>query len=209
MRGSLTSRQNEVYEYIRDCIQKRNAPPTITEIMHHFGLRSTNGVNDLLNALERKEYIVRQRGTARGIALAEGAAPPSGATKGVRRIPVVGEAAGSDPISLFMSPQGVLTPDPVLFPEAGTFAAIVADDGMSGDGIFKGDYVIVRQDPSPEDRSIVFALAGSQQMVRRLELGSGTGALVPSNRHYRKIPLASPHDAPSLVGEVIGVIRRV
>ena len=207
MRGSLTSRQNEVYEYIRDCIQKRSAPPTITEIMNHFGLRSTNGVNDLLNALERKEYIVRLRGTARGIALTDGAAQPTGGTKGARRIPIVGEGDGDDPISLFMNPQGVLTPDPLLFPDAGTFAAIVADDGMDGEGIFRGDHVIVRQNPSPADRSLVFALAGSRQVVRRLD--QATGMLLPSNRHYKKISLTSPQEKPSIVGDVIGVIRKI
>ena len=209
MRGSLTSRQNEVYEYIRDCIQRRSSPPTITEIMNHFGLRSTNGVNDLLNALERKEYILRVRGTARGIALTDAAAPTAPAAKGVRRIPIVGEGDADEPISIFMNPQGVLTPDPVLFPEAGTFAAIVADDGMDGEGIIKGDYVIVRKEPDPAEGALVFALLHNQQLVRRLQKSPGSGMLVPSSRHYRKIPLVDPHGNVALVGEVTGVIRKI
>jgi repressor LexA len=207
MRGSLTSRQNEVYEYIRDCIQRQSTPPTITEIMNRFGLRSTNGVNDLLNALERKEYIVRMRGTARGIALTDVAAPSAAVTKGSRKIPIVGEGDADAPISIFMNPQGVLVPDPLLFPAPGTFAAIVADDGMDGEAILKGDHVIVRQDQGLEEETLVFALVGTQQLVRRLRKGPGGTVLVATNRHYRKIPVTD--SGVAIVGEVIGVIRKL
>jgi repressor LexA len=207
MRGSLTSRQNEVYEFIRDCIQRQSTPPTITEIMNHFGMRSTNGVNDLLIALERKEYIVRTRGTARGITLTDAAAPATAATKGVRKIPIVGEGDADDPISIFMSPQGMLTPDPLLFPDTGIFAAIVADDGMDGESILKGDHVIVRQDTDPPEGALVLALVGTQQLVRRLGKSANAGTLLPANRHYRKIPVTG--NGMTIVGEVIGVIRKL
>lgn len=206
-RGSLTPRQNEIYEFIRSCIQGRNSPPTITEIGARFGIRSTNGVNEILLALERKGYIIRLRGTARGIALPDNASAAAAGGKGARKIPIVGEGESSNPLSIFMNPQGTLAPDPALFPITNSFAAIVTDDGMDGEGIFKGDHVIVRQMKDLPDRALVFALAGTQQLVRRLQ---GTGELrylVAANRYYKKVPVIEGRDDVALLGQVVGVMR--
>src|SRR4029077_14943031 len=56
----LTDRQNQVLVYIRQSIHDRGYPPTLREIGAHMGIRSTNGVNDHLRALERKGYLTRE-----------------------------------------------------------------------------------------------------------------------------------------------------
>lgn len=56
----LTERQDEVLKFIRKSVTERGHPPTLREIGAHMGLRSTNAVNDLLRALERKGYLVRE-----------------------------------------------------------------------------------------------------------------------------------------------------
>src|ERR1043165_9600325 len=59
MRG-LTDRQQQVLSYIRQSIVERGYPPTLREIGAHMGIRSTNGVNDHLRALERRGYLTRE-----------------------------------------------------------------------------------------------------------------------------------------------------
>ena len=56
----LTARQTAVLEYIAESIEARGYPPTLREIGNHLGIRSTNGVNDHLRALERKGYLTRE-----------------------------------------------------------------------------------------------------------------------------------------------------
>src|SRR3954449_3544876 len=56
----LTDRQQQVLGYIRQSIHERGYPPTLREIGAHMGIRSTNGVNDHLRALERKGYLTRE-----------------------------------------------------------------------------------------------------------------------------------------------------
>src|SRR5258706_13264984 len=56
----LTDRQQQVLHYIRQSITDRGYPPTLREIWAHMGIRSTNGVNDHLRALERKGYLTRE-----------------------------------------------------------------------------------------------------------------------------------------------------
>lgn len=56
----LTDRQRMVLEYICESISDRGYPPTLREIGLKLGIRSTNGVNDHLRALERKGYLTRE-----------------------------------------------------------------------------------------------------------------------------------------------------
>src|SRR5512142_3373741 len=56
----LTRRQEQTLEFIRRSIEERGYPPTLREIGEYMGIRSTNGVNDHLRALERKGYLRRE-----------------------------------------------------------------------------------------------------------------------------------------------------
>ncbi|MBN8615681.1 MAG: transcriptional repressor LexA [Deltaproteobacteria bacterium] len=57
---ALTDRQRLVLEYICRSIEDCGYPPTLREIGNKLGIRSTNGVNDHLRALERKGYLTRE-----------------------------------------------------------------------------------------------------------------------------------------------------
>src|SRR5215510_13834586 len=59
-RGVLTDRQREILDFITQSIRERGYPPTLRESGLHFGIRSTNGVNDHLRALEKKGYLQRE-----------------------------------------------------------------------------------------------------------------------------------------------------
>lgn len=65
--NGLTTRQAQVLDYLKTATRRRGYPPTLREIAVHFGIKSTNGVNDHLRALERKGYIDRTSGASRGI----------------------------------------------------------------------------------------------------------------------------------------------
>src|SRR3984885_6245247 len=61
----LTQRQQLVLACIRQSITDRGYPPTLREIGARMGIRSTNGVNDHLRALERKGYLTPEDMTSR------------------------------------------------------------------------------------------------------------------------------------------------
>lgn len=54
-----TAKQAAILQFIRDFITREGMPPTLREIGANFGIRSTNGVNDHLRALERKGLLRR------------------------------------------------------------------------------------------------------------------------------------------------------
>src|SRR5512146_3165105 len=67
----LTRRQEQTLEFIRRSIEQRGYPPTLREIGEYMGIRSTNGVNDHLRALERKGYLTREDMKSRALKLVE------------------------------------------------------------------------------------------------------------------------------------------
>ncbi len=67
IRYRLTDRQAAVLGFINEYRATKGYPPTLREIGSRFGIRSTNGVNDHLRALERKGAISREDMKSRGI----------------------------------------------------------------------------------------------------------------------------------------------
>ncbi|HWV36895.1 MAG TPA: transcriptional repressor LexA [Vulgatibacter sp.] len=126
----LTDRQRAILEYVVRHIAEERFPPTIREIGQAMGIRSTNGVNDHLKALERKGYL--ERGEMKSRALVP--TRVAWKTVGVRQpgIPAAGEppalralAGGrSGPPSPIGSPRLVGGPDDLLdVPVLGRVAA--------------------------------------------------------------------------------------
>lgn len=67
--AELTERQKTVLGYIDSHIKQHGFPPTIREIGLHLGIKSTNGVNDHLNALQKKGFLTRAEGKSRTLQL--------------------------------------------------------------------------------------------------------------------------------------------
>src|SRR5271169_2749959 len=109
----LTERQQMVLDFIRESIIDRGYPPTLREIGARMGIRSTNGVNDHLRALERKGYLKREDMKSRalrptGVQLALpatfGNGEPSNnvhahtSDEEIIEIPILGRVAAGQPI---------------------------------------------------------------------------------------------------------------
>jgi len=58
---ALTDRQKQILDFIEEMINVSGLPPTIREIGRKFDISSTNGVRSILDALEVKGYIRRQK----------------------------------------------------------------------------------------------------------------------------------------------------
>src|SRR5918999_2529276 len=88
--SQLTERQREIYEFIREKIEKRGYGPTVREIGEGFDIKSPNGVMCHLKALEKKGLIKREEHSARAIQLSDHRPPSPG-------LPLVGVVAAGSP----------------------------------------------------------------------------------------------------------------
>src|SRR5438477_3216085 len=98
----LTHRQQMVLEYIRRSITDRGFPPTLREIGAFMGIRSTNGVNDHLRALERKGYLRREDMKSRALRVVDqterSSPPPKPSDENLIDIRIVGRVAAGLPL---------------------------------------------------------------------------------------------------------------
>ena len=222
----LTDRQEEILEYIQRYIEEQGYPPTIREIGTAFGIRSTNGVNDHLKALERKGYVARGELKSRALTVLEGGrsspqapqkpAPRFAVARGlggeVVEVPVVGKVAAGAPILAQENITDTVRIDSFfLGAEARrVFALRVTGDSMIGDGIFDGDYIFVRKQLHAAPGDIVVALIEDEATVKRFYPEGDRIRFQPSNPRLKPIYVRKEDFRETqIIGLVVGVYRRV
>jgi repressor LexA len=200
----LTKRQRQVLDFITRSLEERGYPPTMREIGQHMGIRSTNGVNDHLKALERKGYIEREDLKSRTLR-------PVTSVSRARAVPLVGRVAAGQPILAVENLEDTLQVDRSVVGDAqDVFALRVSGDSMIQDGILDGDIVFVRQQPTARSGQIVVALVEDEATVKRYFPERGGVRLQPANDALDPI-WVGPDDGVAfrVIGVVVGVYRRV
>jgi repressor LexA len=193
---ALTSRQKQIYEFLKDKIRNRGYGPTVREIGNQFGIRSPNGVMCHLKALERKGLITRESHMSRAIQLSE--APQAAAS-----LPLSGQIAAGSPVLAVEESERVDFSD--LFTSDDHFCLRVKGDSMIEDQIASGDYVIVRKQETCRDGDIVVALVdGHEATLKRFYRERERVRLEPANSTMK--PIYTSH--VDVLGVVIGVVRQ-
>jgi len=213
----LTHRQEQTLEFIRRSIEQRGYPPTLREIGQYMGIRSTNGVNDHLRALERKGYLRREDMKSRALRLvddSEDATPserPVGTEEELVQIQVLGRVAAGLPLLAQQNVIDTIRIDRMMVRGGrDVFGLRVQGDSMIEAGIFSGDYVFVRKQPTAERGTIVVALIGDEATVKYYYPERDYIRFQPANAQMAPILVRAVDFKPTmLLGKVIGVFRRM
>lgn len=192
-RKSLTKRQREIYEFLKDKIQNRGYGPTVREIGDAFGIKSPNGVMCHLKALERKGLIRRESNMSRAICLSE-----NGQKK--LSLPFVGTAISGSPIQAAVSSDEQIEFEPIF---AGDDKACLKIKGaaFSSLGITDGDYVVISRGGVSETGDLVAALDDRHNVTLCRIQGDG-------KQPAPAIPGAYPTPTRQILGTVVGIVRR-
>lgn len=220
----LTDRQQQVLHYIRQSITDRGYPPTLREIGAHMGIRSTNGVNDHLRALERKGYLTREDMKSRALrprdlddlpgaektALVAKPANDQGDSE-TFEVQVLGRIAAGQPL---LAQENIF--DTVRIERnmvrggRDVFGLRVQGDSMIEAGILSGDYIFVRKQPTANRGDIVCALIGDEATVKYFYPEKDYIRLQPANAQMAPILVRSQDFKPTmLLGIVVGVFRKL
>ncbi|MDB5049590.1 MAG: transcriptional repressor, LexA family [Fibrobacteres bacterium] len=214
-RKALTPRQREVFEFIKERIEQTNRPPTLREIGLRFEISSTNGVRSILAALVKKNFIARSPKLSRGIDLPQTTREPripgdfSDDESKVMEIPIVGRVAAGAPILAVENLEGTVVVDrEFLMRQQNVFALRVHGDSMKDAGIHHGDLVFARQQNTAERGQIVVALIGEETTVKYYFPEAGRVRLEPANEAFGPIIVDNSTPDFSVLGRIIGVMRR-
>jgi repressor LexA len=232
MADALTQRQREILDFISASIVERGFPPTLREIGEHFSIRSTNGVNDHLKALEKKGHLRREDLKSRAMRPVlpdgNGEMVPLRAGSGqwprhsgnveipdlgedMAEIPILGRVAAGQPILAIEQATDTVRIDRVLIGgHREVFGLRIVGESMIEDGIFDGDYVFVKKTPSANPGDIVVAMIEGEATVKRYYPEGDKIRFQPANSNMqpiivRKIDLKSV----DIIGIVVGVYRKL
>ncbi|MFO0573006.1 MAG: transcriptional repressor LexA [Polyangia bacterium] len=255
----LTKRQRAVLDYIWRTIRENGYPPTLREIGEELGIRSTNGVNDHLKALERKGYLIREdlksralrvlhyfdeddrlckasevparslrtsattttpwqrartsavthelAGDSMGESLGELTREPADFID----VPVLGKVAAGQPILALEQREDTVRVDRFFLGQnRDVFALRVRGDSMIEAGIFDGDYIFVRKQPTARTGDIVVAMINDEATVKYFHPAEDRIVFKPANSRLRPIEVRRTDWKPvNLLGTVVGVYRRM
>jgi repressor LexA len=215
----LTQRQQMVLDFIRQSIVDRGYPPTLREIGARMGIRSTNGVNDHLRALERKGYLTREDMKSRALrptnlgqqSLGDVVIDSVANDVDLLEIPVVGRVAAGLPLLAEEHVIDTVRIDRTLLKGGReVFGLKVQGDSMMDAGILSGDYIFVKKQLTASRGEIVVALIGDEATVKYYFPEKDHVRFQPANKNMAPIYVRAADFKPTmLLGVVVGVFRRI
>ena len=203
----LTDRQQQIWNYLVEYVDRHGYPPTVREIGEEVGLASPSTVHAHLANLERAGLLKRDPTKPRALELIgrERSAELDDAES--VRLPLVGEIAAGAPLLADQNIEEYMT-----FPSStgGDFLLRVRGDSMIEAGILDGDLVIVRRGQEARNGEIVACLAGDDESadeatVKTFYRESGRIRLQPENSTLEPIFA----DYVQILGKVVGVFREL
>jgi len=198
---TLTKKQKEILEYIRQFIDENGYAPSYREIAAYFELSSTGTIAEYVSILEDKGYLTKEATEARAIQLT----PAYDDGVELHSIQLLGIIDAGRPIEAIRTNETIDIPRDMLGRH--TFALKVRGESMIDDGILEGDYVIIEQTSSPKNGEIVVALIdNSNATLKRYYSEKNSVRLQPANKTMK--PMLFKKNRVTIQGRVKGVIRK-
>ncbi|ANQ85227.1 transcriptional repressor LexA [Azoarcus olearius] len=192
----LTSRQQEILDFIRQTVESEGRPPTRAEVCSAFGFKSPNAAETHLRALAAKGAILLEEGRARGIRLAEALG-----------LPLVGRVAAGNPILAAEHVEARIQFDPALFSPRADYLLRVRGMSMRDAGILDGDLIAVHRSHEARNGQVVVARIDDDVTVKTLRRNGPIVELLPANPDFDPIVVDTRSAALELEGIMVGLIR--
>jgi len=207
----LTARQQEIWNYLVEYVDRHGYPPTVREIGEQVGLASPSTVHAHLANLERAGLLRRDPTKPRALELIGRERRDSVAAAeeahDVARLPLIGAIAAGGPM---LAEQDIEEYVPMPATTKGDFLLRVKGESMIEAGILDGDLVIVQRAQDARNGEIVVALAGDDESadeatVKTFYREKGRVRLQPENSSLE--PIFAAH--VQILGRVVGVFREL
>ena len=201
MPGKISTKQQEILDYIKECILQKGYPPSVREICESVHLKSTSSVHSHLETLEKNGYIRRDPTKPRTIEILDD-------TFGLSRrelvnLPIIGQVAAGQPILAEENIEGYFPVSPEYLHNKTSFMLKVRGDSMVNVGIFDGDLIMVEEQHTASNNEIIVALVEDGATVKRFFKEDGHIRLQPENDYMDPIIV----DDVAILGRVIGLFR--
>ena len=216
MARKITKRQQQIYDFIRSYQTEKGYPPSVREMAAAVGLSSPSTVHAHLSALEAHGLIKRDKTKPRALEVFEQEGNPDNnldisqespvaEMRGVVSLPLVGRVAAGMPILAEQNIEDTFTVPTEIASDSSSFILEVHGNSMINVGIYNGDYIIVREQPSAMNGDIVVAMIDGSATVKTFYKERGRVRLQPENDAMEPIYA----DNPTILGKVVALMRRL
>ncbi len=199
--GKISSKQQEILDYIKSEILNRGYPPAVREICEAVHLKSTSSVHSHLETLEKNGYIRRDPTKPRAIEICDDNFQM--VRTEMVSLPVIGQVAAGIPILAEENIESYFPIPAELVPGGDSFILNVKGDSMINAGILNGDKIFVNSCNSAENGDMVVALVEDSATVKTFYKENGYVRLQPENDSMEPIIV----DDCQILGKVFGVFR--
>lgn len=199
--GKISSKQQEILDYIKSEIINKGYPPTVRDICNAVNLKSTSSVHSHLETLEREGYIVRDKTKPRAIEIVDESFNLT--RREIVNIPVVGRVAAGEPILAVQNIESYFPIPAEFLKNKVTFMLNVKGESMINAGIFDGDSILVEECNTADNGDMVVALVDDSATVKTFYKENGHIRLQPENDSMEPIIV---NDC-KIIGKVIGLFR--
>jgi repressor LexA len=199
--SQLTTRQQQVYDFLAGYIADQGYPPTLQEIAGHLQVSGNFGVLRHLQVLERKGLINRSPGSSRSIVLADRSRSEP------LELPLVGTVQAGLPQLAEEQIETYLAVDSSLVKGKDSFLLRVRGESMIDAHIMPGDLVVVRPQPSAESGEIVVALIDDEATLKRFYREGEEIRLKPENARMKSLIYRERDAQVQIIGKVTGLCR--
>ena len=202
----LTSRQQEILQYIKKYIVKYGYPPTVREIAKAMGVSSPATIHAHLSNLEEKGMIKKENSKNRAIELlVENEYLDK--NDDIVQVPLLGKITAGSPIEAIENPGEYFALPTNLIPNnKEIFTLYVSGDSMINVGIYDGDIVIVERTNEARNGDIVVAMTDDNEVtLKTFYKEKNHVRLQPENDNMEPIIL----DNVSILGRAIGLYRKL
>lgn len=212
----LTKKQYKILAYIQDFIKNNGYNPSLREIAKGVNLRSVATVAQHINVLISKSMLNKDEKSSRSLTLTEYAKQlfvdssefsDKSALGNVTPIPLLGLIAAGRPIEPMDQSNETLEVPSFMVGKRNTYVLQVQGISMIDEGILNGDYVVIQENPQPQNGSVVVALLNGGATLKKYYKEKLGIRLQPSNKDLSPIYITSKDDL-QIQGEAIGLIRK-
>ncbi len=201
MRNTISDKQQEILDFIKDQILEKGYPPAVREICEAVHLKSTSSVHSHLETLERNGYIRRDPTKPRAIEICDDNFYMT--RNETTSLPVVGRVAAGEPILAEQNIESYFPIPAEYVPRGESFVLKVHGSSMINVGIMDGDFIFVNCCSTASNGEIVVALVEDSATVKRFYKENGHIRLQPENDDME--PIIVPDCR--ILGKVFGVYR--
>ena len=200
----LTSKQNQVLDYLKKFMAKKGYPPTVREIGSALSLSSPATVQAHLNTLSDKGYKRKNNSKNRAIELL---VKNEYEIEDVVDVPLLGKVTAGSPIEAIEMPDEFFTlPTYLISTHKEVFTLKVWGESMINAGIHDGDIVIVQRQVNANNGDIVVAMNEDNEVtLKTFYKENGYFRLQPENDTMSPIIL----DKVTIIGKAIGLYRKM